>query len=282
MANLSSLVRMECFKYLAKPRTYISFFAITLIVVLIQIALWLDGQAFWDFLIQSLAQTFEIEGLDFNGNMVGFIVLQTLIVQMPLLVVLISGDIVSGEAQAGTLRALLSTPVSRGKMLFAKWLASEIYTFVLVLWLGILAWLVSLALFGPGDLVVMKSDGLTIIRDADSSWRFLGSFFIAFLSLSVINTFGFMLSCFAENSIAPIIVTMAVVIIFTIIGTFELPLFDLIKPFLFTTHTIVWRNMFDQPLDPELINTSILILILHIFLFYGISHWHFTRKDVLT
>ncbi len=282
MASLLSLVRLECYKYLAKPRTYIGFLAITLIVVLIQIALWLDGQSYWDFLVQSLSQTFEIEGLTFNGNMVAFIVLQTLIVQMPLLVVLISGDIVSGEAQMGTLRTLLTKPVSRARILWAKWIASEIYTLALVLWLGVLAWLVSLVWFGPGDIVVLKSDSLTIVRNADSAWRFLWAFVIAFLSLSVINTLGFMLSTFAENSIAPIIVTMATVIIFTIIGTFDLPLFDLIKPFLFTTHTIIWRNLFDKPLDLPFIYESVMILIVHIALFLGVSFWHFTKKDILT
>jgi ABC-2 type transport system permease protein len=282
MASLWSLVRMECFKFLAKPRTYISFLAITTIVVLIQIALGLDGQAYWDFLVQSLSQTFEIEGLTFNGNMVGFIVLQTLIVQMPLLVVLVSGDIVSGETQSGTLRALLAKPVSRAKVLWSKWIASEIYTLALILWLGILAWLVSLLVFGPGDLVVLKSDGLTIIRNDDSAWRFMWAFVIAFLSLSVVNTLGFMISCFAENSIVPIIMTMAVVVIFTIIGTFDIPLFDMIKPFLFTTHTIIWRNLFDQPLDLEMIYTSIAVLVFHLVAFLGISFWHFTRKDILS
>jgi ABC-2 type transport system permease protein len=205
-----------------------------------------------------------------------------LIVQMPLLVVLISGDIVSGEAQSGTLRALLAKPVSRAKVLWAKWIASELYTLALILWLGILSWLVSLWFFGHGDVVVLKSDGLTIIRDADTVWRFMWAFVIAFLSLSVINTLGFMISCFAENSIVPIIVTMAVVVIFTIIGTFDIPLFDTIKPYLFTTHTIIWRNMFDQPLDWELIRTSIAVLFFHLCAFLGVSFWHFTRKDILT
>ena len=281
MASLFSLIRLECYKYLAKPRTYIGFLAITVIVVLIQIALYLDGQAYWDFLVQSLAQTFAIEGLSFNGNMVGFIILQTLIVQMPLLVVLISGDIISGEAQAGTLRSLMTKPVSRAKILWAKWIASEIYTIALVLWLGILAWVVSLFFFGPGDLVVLKSDGLVIIRHADSAWRFVWAFVIAFLSLSVINTLAFMLSAFSENSIAPIIISMSVVILFTIIGTFDIPLFDLIKPFLFTTHTIVWRNMFDNPIDLELIRNSIGVLVFHIVAFFSIAYWHFTRKDIL-
>ena len=149
------------------------------------------------------------------------------------------------------------------------------------MWLGILAWFVSLLLFGRGDVVVLKSDELVVIRNADAAWRFFSAFFIAFLSLSVINCFAFMLSCFAENSVTPIVVSMSVVILFTIIGTFDIPLFDAIKPFLFTTHTIVWRNFFDNPIDKRLIWTSSIFLLAHIFAFSGISIWHFNRKDFL-
>jgi len=75
---------------------------------------------------------------------------------------------------------------------------------------------------------------------------------------------------------------MAVVVIFTIIGSFDLPLFDHIKPFLFTSYMIVWRNMFDQPVDWSIMQTSILVLILHILLFLGVSLYYFNRKDIHT
>ena len=246
----------------------------------IQIALFADGKSYWDFLIQSLDESFQIENLTFNGNMVCFILLQALIVQMPLLVALVSGDAISGEAAAGTIRSLLTKPVSRSKILWAKLLANEIYTFLLVLWLGILAWVVSLAIFGSGDLVVLKSDSLTIIRSADSAWRFIAAFGIAFLSLSVVVTLALLLSVFSENSIAPIIITMSIIILFTIIGTFDLPVFNQVKPFLFTTHMIIWRNLFDSPLPTEQIFVSIGVLVLHIFLFLAITFYHFKRKDI--
>ena len=274
------LTKIELFKIFSKPRSYIGFCAVAAIVFIIQIALFTDGKSYWDFLIQSLDESFQIENLTFNGNMVCFILLQALIVQMPLLVALVSGDAISGEAAAGTIRSLLTKPVSRSKILWAKLLANEIYTFLLVLWLGILAWVVSLAIFGSGDLVVLKSDSLTIIRSADSAWRFIAAFGIAFLSLSVVVTLALLLSVFSENSIAPIIITMSIIILFTIIGTFDLPVFNQVKPFLFTTHMIIWRNLFDSPLPTEQIFVSIGVLVLHIFLFLAITFYHFKRKDI--
>jgi ABC-2 type transport system permease protein len=274
------LTKIELFKIFSKPRSYIGFSAVAAIAIVIQIALYADGKTYWDFLIQSLDESFQIENLTFNGNMVCFILLQALIVQMPLLVALVSGDAISGESAAGTIRSLLTKPVSRSKILWAKLLANEIYTFLLVLWLGILAWIVSLAIFGSGDLVVLKSDSLTIIRSADSAWRFIAAFGIAFLSLSVVVTLALLLSVFSENSIAPIIITMSIIILFTIIGTFDLRVFNQLKPFLFTTHMIIWRNLFDSPLPTEQIFVSIGVLVLHIVLFLAITFYHFKRKDI--
>lgn len=274
------LIRTEIFKIAAKPRSYIGFAAIFAIVVIIQIALYADGEAYLDFLIQSLNQTFEIEGMDFNGNLVGFIILQTLIIQMPLLVALVSGDAISGEIQGGTIRSLLTKPVSRSRIVWAKFIAAELYTLLLILWLGILAWIVSLLFFGPGDLVVLKSDALVIVRNADTVWRFLSAFGVAFLSLSVVVALSFLLSAFAENSIAPIIITMSIILLFTIIGTFDIPVFNQIKPFLFTTHMIVWRNFFDRPLPVAQIAQSTGIMALHIVVFLGATLIYFNKKDI--
>ncbi|TNE58583.1 MAG: hypothetical protein EP344_09850 [Bacteroidetes bacterium] len=274
------LIKIESFKIATKPRSYIGFAAIFAIVVLIQLALYADGQAYLDFLIQSLNQSFQIEGMDFNGNLVGFIILQTLIIQMPLLVALVSGDAISGEIAGGTIRSLLTKPVSRSRIVWAKFIAAEGYTFLLILWLGILAWVGSLLIFGAGDLVVLKSDALVIVRDADTAWRFLSAFALAFLSLSVVVALSFLLSAFAENSIAPIIITMSIILLFTIIGTFDIPIFNTIKPFLFTTHMIIWRNLFDRPLPVEQIVQSVSILMLHIAAFLTITLVYFNKKDI--
>ena len=272
--------KIEVFKIASRPRSYIGFAAITVIVGLIQMALYTDGQEYLDFLIQSLNQTFEIEGLDFNGNLVGFIILQTLIIQMPLLVALVSGDALSGEVQGGTIRSLLTKPVTRGRIVWAKFLASELYTFLLILWLGVLAWVMSLMIFGSGDLVVLKSDSMVIVRAADTAWRFIAAFGVAFLSLSVVVALSFLLSAFSENSIAPIIITMSIILLFTIIGTFDIPVFNLIKPYLFTTHMIIWRNFFDRPLPLDQIYTSIGVLILHVAIFMSITLIYFRKKDI--
>jgi ABC-2 type transport system permease protein len=275
-----NLIGIELFKITTKPRSYLGFLAITLIILLIQFAFYMDGKQYLDFIFQSLQNSFQIEGNIMNGSLICFIILQMLIVQMPLLVALVTGDLVSGEAASGTIRMLLSKPYSRAQILWAKYIAGSIYTFALIAWLGLLALGLGLLIFGRGDLVVLKSDELVILRADDVLWRFIAAFFVAFLSLSVVSTFSLMLSCFTDNSITPIVASMSVIIIFTIIGTLDVPLFDMIKPMLFTTHMIIWRNLFDNPLPTDQIIKSLLVLVLHIVVFLSIAFRHFTRKDI--
>lgn len=279
---MGRIIRVELLKIAAKPRSYIGFIAIAVIVSLIHLAMYMDGMNYISFITTPVQAAFSLEGKILNGNLVCFIILQTLIIQIPLLVALVTGDLISGEAAMGTIRLVATRPVSRTGLLMSKFIAGAAYVFVLLLWLGILALAVGLWLFGPGDLIVLKSEELTIIQGDDTLWRFFAALGIAFLSLMVVATFSMLLSCFAENSIGPIISTMAVIILFTIIGTMDIPLFDKIKPFLFTTHMVVWRNMFDQVLDTEQLVTSISILVLHIVLFLSVSWCIFRKKDILS
>jgi ABC-2 type transport system permease protein len=275
-----NLIRTEWGKIAAKPRSYIGFIAISVIVGMIHLAMVLDGAGYISFITAPVQTTFMLEGNVLNGNLVCFIILQTLILQIPLLVSLVTGDLVSGEAAMGTIRLILTRPVSRSKILFAKFSAGAFYVFLLLLLLGVLALGGGLLLFGSGDLIVLKSEELTILAADDTLWRFMGALAVAFLSLLVVSALSLWLSCMADNSIGPIITTMAVIIFFTIIGTMDIPLFDLIKPFLFTTHMVIWRNLFDQPLDLDMIRNSLAVLVLHLVGFYGAAWWTFTRKDI--
>lgn len=276
------LTYTELIKVFSRTRTYIGFIAITVIVALIQFAMYIDGESYISFITNPLQASFNIDGNVLNGNMVAFIIIQTLIIQIPLLVALVTGDLISGESAMGTIRFLATKPVSRSSIILSKFIAGISYTLVLLIWLGLLSWGLGLLVFGEGDMIVLKSEELVILQNADTAWRFWTAFAIAFISLSVVATFSMCLSCFADNSIGPIIGTMAVIILFTIIGSLEIPLFDRVKPFLFTTHMVVWRNMFDLPVDNQQIVSSLLIMTAHILLFLTIALVRFNRKDILT
>jgi len=282
MKEFIAILTNELYKTIKRPRTYIGFGVIIFICAMLQAAFYHDGKEILSFVTQQLDNVFNVQGNILNGNLICFILLQTLIVQMPLLVALVTGDSVSGETASGTIRFLLTTPGSRTKIIVAKWLAGLFYTLILLLLLGFMALIVSKWIFGTGDLMALNSESLTIIRGDDINWRWGWAFLIAFLSLGVVASLAQMLSCFIDNSITPIVSVMAIIIVFTIIGMFDLPSFDELKPFLFTTHMISWKSLFEDPIPLSDIYFSSIVLLIHIVLFLSVSIFYFKRKDILT
>jgi ABC-2 type transport system permease protein len=213
---------------------------------------------------------------------------------VPLLVALVTGDLIAGEANMGTLRLLLTKPYSRTQILTAKFLAGLIYTFLILLWMAVLALFLSMALFGTNDLINSKSGIVIIINGNDVFWRYLCAFGYAFIALASVASLSFMLSVFSENSIGPIVATMSIIIVCTIISTMDLPMFSKINPALFTTYMTGWKGFFNTKSSEELggipgtiynlpiILKSAGILIFHVFLFFGIALYSFKKKDILS
>ena len=270
----------EVIKIALKPRSYLGIAAITVLVGVILFALKSDGMSIISFVTSSFEQTLSFEGNVLNGNLVAFIILQMLIVQIPLLIALVTGDLVSGEAAMGTIRMLLTQPISRTQLLLSKFIAGGIYTLIVIVWLGFMSVIMGKLLFGSGDLIVLNSDGLVILQEADVNWRYLGGFLVAFLALFTVSSLSICLSCFTDNSIGPIVTTMSIILLFTIIGTLDVHVFDSVRPFLLTTHMASWRSFFEDPLPIQDIKNSILILFIHNILLISISIYVFNKKDI--
>ena len=270
----------EFVKIAAKPRSYLGLGSIIVLVGIILFALKADGLSFISFVTASFEQTLVFEGNILNGNLVAFIILQMLIIHIPLLVALVTGDLVSGEAAMGTIRMLLTKPISRTKLLLSKFIAGGVYTLMITLLLGFMAVVVGKLMFGSGDLIVLNSDGLVILQQDDINWRYAGGFTVAFLALLTVSSISICLSCFTDNSIGPIVATMAIIILFTIIGTLDVKIFDNIRPYLFTTHMASWRSFFEDPLPKDQIVKSVVILLAHNILLVTISIIQFNKKDI--
>jgi ABC-2 type transport system permease protein len=276
------LTRIELFKVFRKPRTYIAFAAIGLIILLIQFAMYADGEQYLEFMLQNINAAFDIEGKKLNGYFIFYLILHTLLVHVPLLICLVAGDAVAGEANIGTLRLLVTKPVSRTQLLLSKFFASCIYTLLLLTFMAAVGLLGSIALFGVSDLMVQKSDMFILLDKGDVLWRYAASYGFAALSMITVAALAFLFSVFADNSIGPIIGAMSVVIVCTILTTMDIPVFYALKPYLFTNHMLNWKGLFDQPVDVQEVVKSALVLVFHIVLFVSLAIWVFRRKDILS
>jgi ABC-2 type transport system permease protein len=289
-----NLFKIELYKIFKRPRTYIAFGAITALIAIIQIGLKFDGKEYIDFVLADLGKTFSIDGNLCNGYFVCYSILNLLLVHVPMLIALIAADMVSGEANMGTLRLLLSKPISRSQFMLAKFAAAAVYTILLLIWIAVLALFLSMVIFGTDDMFLVKNNYAVQLSEADIFWRYIGAFFFAALAMVTVAALGFFLSQFAENSIGPIVATISIIIVLTILSTMSIPMYNLIRPYLFTTHMVTWKEFFDMKVDadnvsiagtiqyPERIIKSCLILTAHIIGFVWLSIILFRKKDILS
>ncbi len=275
------LIGIELNKVFLRRRSYIGFLALFMLVTILQVAMYVEGQTFINLMIQNLKNTFVLEGNLLNGYFVSFLLMNSLWVLLPFLVTFVAGDSIAGEAHAGTLRLLLTRPVSRTQVIIAKFTTSLLYTLLLVIFLMLISLGISTLIFGTGDLVVY-SKTLNIFPERVVLPRFFMAFGYAFLGMAVVTSLAFMLSTMTNNAIGPIIGTMALVIGFTIITNLRLVAFETLRKFLFTTYIGSWTLFFDYEPDWSQIRFSILVCLVHILVFFGAGLFVFKRKDILT
>lgn len=276
-----TLIKQEIYKIFTKPRTYIGFLAVAFIVLAVNLGFYFEGEQLLDFLISELKDKFLFQGKLINGYTITFVILSALWIHMPLLVSLVAGDLIAGEANGGTFRLLLTRPISRTKLLFAKFFAGWLYAITLVIFLVGFSLLMGSFLFGFGDLIVIKST-ITIFAEDDILWRFGYASLYGMLTMTMVTALSFFLSAFSDNSVGPIVGTFAIIIGLTIVSTIGYVIVKPILPYLFTTYLRSWNLFFEMNIDYEKLTNAILTNIAYIFAFTGIAFYYFKNKDILS
>lgn len=75
---------------------------------------------------------------------------QSVFLFLPLLIILLAGDMVSGEVNTGTIKLILTRPVTRWKILFSKFMALVILEMMVILLIALISATVSLVVFRYG------------------------------------------------------------------------------------------------------------------------------------
>jgi ABC-2 type transport system permease protein len=276
-----TLLSIELYKIIHKWRTFIGIAALSGLIILFHIALYIDGAHYLEFLTKKLSQIFLIEGNFLNGYLIALQVLGILYVHLPFFISLVTADLFAGEATAGTYRMLLTRPYSRAQIATAKFLAGQIYAVFLVIVVAVISLGLGVVIFGTGELIVAR-DGIVILAKNDILWRFAFAYGFACISMGTVASLSCFFSSLVENAIGPIVSTMAVIIVFLVISSFDASIFKAVKPYLFTTYMSDWRLCFDEVVDFGALLRSALILIGHSVLFSGITLVIFRRKDILS
>jgi ABC-2 type transport system permease protein len=145
----------ELWKLFAKKRTYIGL-AMFLIAQNAVILLFRFTRA-----TGAMQRTLEGNGYSVTEYMSALTLSTMMVIVMaytllPLYVTLMGGDFVAKEVEDGTLRMILSRPISRLRLILLKWLAGGVFSAVMVFALGGFGWVFSALWFPPtGGLFVI-------------------------------------------------------------------------------------------------------------------------------
>lgn len=271
-------LRNELWKLFGKKRTYIGFGAFlaaqTLMLLAFKFTRWqsdfermLSGNGY-------LASEF-ISALTVSVVML----IPQILLLMPLYASLVGGDLVAKEYEDGTLRMILSRPISRVRLLFVKWIAGIIFAAALVIVLGVTALGFASLLFPwKGMFVFVPGQAFSVLSAGDGFARFVLAHVFLAVNASTILSIAFMFSCFNMKPAAATIVALSY--LFVNIVMEAIPFFDRFDNWFITHHFRCWLLVFQNPVPWARILQSEVILVAICATAFVIGSTSFQVRDI--
>ncbi len=272
----------EFIKVFTRWRTYICFGAIAVVVPLVIWGFSLGGSALQREMLQELGDEFIITGNLANGMWAGYLLMNALFIHVPFLITLVAGDVVAGEGAAGTFRIYLIRPVSRSRILTAKLLAAITYSTGLVAFMGLLSLSVGNAWLGVGDVCILDDEGLLILPWDLALGRFALAYLFAGYTMLTVTALAFLFSVLVTNAIGPIVGTMAVLSVSTVLSFINIDSLAWLTDHLFTSHFVLWQQAFQDPIPWDQVGASLLNLGTYSLVLVALAFVIFRRKDIRT
>lgn len=208
-----------------------------------------------------------------------FLVIASLFMALPLLlpltIAIASGDAIAGEAQAGTLRYLLTVPVPRTRLLAIKATASLAFAASAVLAIGVVALLVGWAYFGLTDITLLSGTTLPL---ASGIARVAGIVAYVGLSLTGLVAVGLFFSTLTEVPIGAMAATVVVAVVSTVLDA--LPAVSAIHPGLLTHHWLDFAEFLRLEVDWGVLADGMVVQAVWVALFSALAWARFTTADV--
>ena len=211
-----------------------------------------------------------------NGVFLSFIALSLLLILvLPVVVAVVAGDSIAGEAGYGTLRYLLAVPAGRTRLLVVKYATIVVWCMAAVFIVSAVALIVGAALFPVGSVTLLSGD--TVSLGAGLVRVLLVTLYLC-AAMAAIGAIGLAISTFTEHSIGAIAALMILVVASEVVD--NIPQFATVAPYL-PTH---WWNSFDAllrtPVDTTTLEHGLLSFAVYAVLFFLIAWARFTSSDV--
>jgi ABC-2 type transport system permease protein len=252
------LLKNELLKLFGKKRTYIGFGAFLVVQVgMLQLFRFSHVRTEFERLLSGngyLAQDY-ISAL----TVAMFMLMPQVMLLMPLYAALVGGDMMAKEVEDGTLRMILSRPVSRLELVWVKWVAGAIFCIILVLALGATALGLARLWFPWHGMFVMGQNVFNVLDASEGFRRFLFSHLFMTFNASVIFGLALMFSCFNMKPAAATVLSLSFVLVSLVME--NIPFFEHYREWFLTYHFNVWHLVFAKPIPWERIAGSLCVLM---------------------
>lgn len=196
---------------------------------------------------------------------------------LPLTVAVVSGDTISGEAGHGTLRYLLIAPVSRGYLLFVKYLGALAFCLAAAFVVAGAGLLIGAVLFPVGPVTLLSGD--TISLGASLLRILLIACFVA-LSLCGMAAVGLFISTLTDVPVGAMAATAVLSVAAQILG--QLPQLDWLHPWLFTNEWFGFGDLLREPILWASFGHNALLQGGYVLVFGALAYGRLSTKDVLS
>jgi ABC-2 type transport system permease protein len=211
-----------------------------------------------------------------NGVFLSFLALTIqLTLVLPLVVAVVAGDSVAGEAGYGTLRYLLSVPAGRTRLLGVKYLTVVAFGLVASAIIAAVSLIIGVLLFPVGPVTLLSG---TTVPLADGLLRVLFVTIYVAGAMAALGAIGMAISTFTEHAIGAI-AALAIIVVASEVGD-NVPQFAAVHPYL-PTH---WWTSFDSllraPVDTSTLLHGLASFGIYVVIFGSIAWARFTSRDV--
>jgi ABC-2 type transport system permease protein len=211
-----------------------------------------------------------------NGVFLTFVALSLLLILvLPVVVGVVSGDSIAGEAGYGTLRYLLAVPAGRTRLLAVKYAMIVVWAMAATFVVSAIALVVGVALFGAGPVTLLSG---TTVSLADGLLHVLLVTLYVCAAMAAFGAIALAISTFTEHSIGAIAAAMIIVVASEVVD--NIPQFGPAAPY-FPTH---WWLSFDSllrtPIDTTTLWHGLLSFAVYTAVFLSIAWARFTSADV--
>lgn len=211
-----------------------------------------------------------------NGVFLTFVALSLLLILvLPVVVGVIAGDSIAGEAGYGTLRYLLAVPAGRTRLLAVKYAMIVVWAVTATFVVSAIALIAGVALFGAGPVTLLSG---TTVPLADGLVHVLWVTLYVCAGMAAFGAIALAISTFTEHSIGAIAAAMIIVVASEVVD--NIPQFAPVTPYMPTHWWLSFDSLLRTPIDTTTLWHGLLSFAVYAAVFWSIAWARFTSADV--